>query len=164
MQPLYLKGKWRLSAHGRTLVLPKKAGEKASHVWLKGFLWFLYVPRYPHLVVEKSIGHRFKPDAVAFAEEYHDYPAQLPIFWAEAGQVTVAKLTTLFRQFPACHFAVAKWGNLGAWPELLEQAVQPGRRRAPVELLHFPDNALERFIDEQGQIALTLEQVLALRL
>jgi hypothetical protein len=164
MHPLHLEGKWRIQAHGRSLVLPKRAGEKASHVWLKGFLWYLYVPQFPGAQVEKAIGHRFKPDVVAFAEDYHSYPAQLPVFWAEAGQVTLQKLVSLFRQFPATHFAIAKWGNLGPWKELLQRSVIPARRRAPIDLLYFPDDSLERFVPGGGDIQLTLQDVLALRL
>ncbi|MBT9582629.1 hypothetical protein IV102_04730 [bacterium] len=164
MHPLHLEGKWRLQAHGRSLVLPKQAGEKASHVWLKGFLWYLYLPQFPLAQVEKPIGHRFKPDVVAFAETCHRYPAQLPVFWAEAGQVTLQKLETLFRQFPATHFAIAKWGNLGPWSELLRKSVVLSRRRAPVDLLFFPEDSLERFVTGSGEIQLELEQVLVLRL
>ncbi|MCW5868011.1 MAG: hypothetical protein KIS61_12185 [Candidatus Eremiobacteraeota bacterium] len=164
MHPLHLEGKWRIQAHGRSLVLPKRAHEKASHVWLKGFLWFLYLPLYPHALVEKEIGHRFKPDVVAFAESWHDYPAQLPLFWAEAGQVARQKLETLFRQFPATHFAVAKWGNAGPWADLLRKITRLERRRAPVDLLHFPADSLERFVSASGEITLTLDQVLVQRL
>ncbi len=164
MHPLHLEGKWRIQAHGRSLVLPKQAGEKASHVWLKGFLWYLYLPLFPLAQVEKPIGHRFKPDVVAFAETYSSYPAQMPIFWAEAGQVALQKLETLFRQFPATHFAIAKWGNLGPWSGLLRKSVVPARRRAPVDLLFFPEDSLERFVSGAGEIQLGLEQVLTLRL
>ena len=164
MHPLHLEGKWRIQAQGRSLVLPKQAGEKASHVWMKGFLWYLYGKEFPLAQVEKPIGHRFKPDVVAFAEEHHRYPAQSPVFWAEAGQVTLQKLEMLFRQFPATHFAVAKWGNAGPWKGLLEKAVVPKKRRAPVDLLFFPEDSLERFVPGGGEIELSLEQVLILRL
>ncbi len=162
MHPLHLEGKWRIQRDGRSLVLPKNAGEKASHVWLKGFLWYLYVDQFPGATVEKPIGHRFKPDVVAFAESHHRYPAQAPTFWAEAGKVSRDKLETLFRQFPDTHFAVAKWGTLGPWAEILAKLIR--RRRAPVDLLHFPEDALERFVGGNGQIQLSLEQVLVLRL
>ncbi len=164
MHPLHLEGKWRIQAYGRSVVLPKRAHEKASHVWLKGFLWYLYLPDYPEAQVEKEIGHRFKPDVVAFAESWHHYPAQPPLFWAEAGQVAQQKLETLFRQFPATHFAVAKWGNAGPWAELLRKITRPEKRRAPVDLLHFPEDSLERFVSTSGEITLTLDQVLVQRL
>jgi len=164
MHPLHLEGKWRLQAHGRSLVLPKNAGEKASHVWLKGFLWYLYLPEFPGIQVEKPIGHRYKPDLVAFAHDSASYPLDKPVFWAEAGQVTLQKLQSLFHQFPATHFAVAKWGNLGHWKELLPRQLVLSRRQAPVDLLHFPEDSLERFVSPQGEIRLTLDEVMALRL
>lgn len=164
MHPLHLEGKWRIQAHGRSLVLPKRANEKASHVWLKGFIWYLYLPAYPHALVEREIGHRYKPDVVAFSDSWHEYPTQQPIFWAEAGQVAQQKLETLFRQFPDTHFAVAKWGNCGPWADLLRKISRPARRRAPIDLLHFPEDSLERFVSTAGEITLTLDQVLVQRL
>lgn len=162
MHPLHLEGKWRIQAHGRSLVLPKRAGEKASHCWMKGFLWYLYLPNYPHLQVEKPIGHRFKPDVVGFDQAELTYPQHAPRFWGEAGQVMVKKLETLFRQFPETHFAVAKWGQVGHWPQLLDQAITR-KRRAPIDLLLFPESALEEFVDDQGAIHLELPQVLVRR-
>lgn len=144
-------------------MLPKRPQEKASHVWLKGFLWYLYLPRFPHVTVEKAIGHRYKPDVVAFADDWHAYPQHHPIFWGECGQVAIDKLETLFRQFPACHFAVAKWGNLGPWDTLLSGVQVAGKRRAPVDLLHFPEDSLERFVDTGGAINLELSEVLVRR-
>ena len=164
MHPLHLEGKWRIQAEGRSVVLPKRANEKASHVWLKGFLWYLYLPDYPHALVEKEIGHRYKPDVVAFAEDWHEYPSHSPLFWAEAGQVAQQKLETLFRQFPATHFAVAKWGNPGPWADLLRKITRLEKRRAPVDLLFFPEDSLERFVSTSGEVSLTLEQVLVQRL
>ena len=164
MHALHLEGKWRLRSGAHTQVLVKRSGEKATHVWLKGFLWYLYQPTFPLAQVEKPIGHRFKPDVVAFAESWDSYPAQSPVFWAEAGQVTQQKLASLFRQFPDCHFAVAKWGNHGPWLDLLRKVVTPLKRRAPVDLLLFPEDSLERFVDSSGEITLTLDQVLVLRL
>lgn len=165
MHPLHLEGKWRLQAHGRSLVLPKRSGEKASHVWLKGFLWFLYLPQYPHLVVEKPIGHRYKPDVVGFAQGLDTYPAQQPVFWGEAGQVTLQKLETLFRQFPETHFAVAKWGNAGPWRQTLDKAflAVAEKRRAPIDLLYFPADSLEKFVTHDYDIQLELAQVLVKR-
>lgn len=163
MHPLHLEGKWRIQAHGRSLVLPKRSGEKASHVWLKGFLWFLYVPEYSAALVEKPIGHRFKPDVVAFAQEGLEYPQHHPVFWAEAGQVSQQKLEMLFRQFPDCHFAVAKWGQGGPWAQLLGQILQGRRRRAPVDLLVFPEDSLERYVHPEGGIDLRLSDVLVSR-
>jgi hypothetical protein len=159
MHPLELEGKWSLRAHGQHLVLPKRHGEKASHCWLKGFLWYLYVLEFPHLVVEKDIGHRYKPDLVAFPEDWHSYPQEQPVFWAECGQVHREKLERLFRQFPQTHFVVAKWGACPEWVGILQKLVRPQKRRAPVELLCFPENSLEVFLDQEGGFQVTREQV-----
>ena len=87
---LELKGKWTLQAHGQRLVVFKKSGEKTSHVLMKAFLWAIYLPEFPELVVELSIGHRYKPDLVAVRDGR-------PVFWGECGQVSSAKLRQLFR-------------------------------------------------------------------
>ena len=159
MHPLELEGKWTLRAHGQHLVLPKNSGEKASHCWLKGFLWYLYLPDYPHLVVEKAIGHRYKPDLVAFPDSKQEFPQHQPCFWAECGQVHRDKLEKLFRQFPQTHFVIAKWGHCPDWISILGKLIRPQKRRAPIELLSFPEDSLQRFLGEQGEFQLIREQV-----
>lgn len=154
MESLSLRGKWRLSAHGQSLVLTKRAGEKPSHVWLKGLLWALYLPAYPQLTVEVAIGHRYKPDLVAFSPAESMSSQTQPIFWGEAGQVTLEKLERLFRQFPRTHFAVAKWGSLGQWPRHLDQALASRRHQGQVDLLRFEGESPEAYLQDGKLVAL----------
>ena len=163
MDSLLLQGKWRLRAHGRSLVLAKRAGEKPSHVWLKGLLWALYLPHYPNILVEVALGHRYKPDLVSFAQDYQRCPQARPVFWAEAGQVTLDKLASLVRQFPDTHFAVAKWGPLGNWENHLEQLLQSSRLRNRFDLLNFQGESPLQYLDPKGSIAVSLDQVLVKR-
>lgn len=58
---LMLRRKWTLRAHGEQVVFVKKRNERAEHVLMKSFLWALYLPDYPDLTVEISIGDRYKP-------------------------------------------------------------------------------------------------------
>ena len=146
-----LAGKLRLTAHGQTLVLRKRSGEKSSHVIMKGLLWALYVPLFPSLKVEVSIGTRYKPDLVAVDERSR------PLFWAEAGAVGKAKVETLCHRYRRSHLVFAKWGAVHSGrAAMFEEIVLGTRREAPVELLFFPEDSLERWVDERG--AVTLER------
>lgn len=146
-QDLHLAGKWSFSSRGKKLVVYKKSGEKPSHVWLKALVWALYLADYPDLTVEVGIGHRYKPDLISMAADGK------PLFWGECGQVTPGKLEKLFRQFPETHFVVAKWGRAQGWDRILQDVLPDKPRKAPVELICFPEDSGERYISERGEIA-----------
>lgn len=151
---LFLRRKWTFRAHGRQVVFIKRSNERERHVLMKAFLWALYLPLYPDLSVEVRIGDRYKPDVVAL-----DHDGR-PLFWAEAGQVGVAKIRSLVRRYRDTHFAIAKWDTrLEPYVRLVSNALEGLRRSAPLDLLCFPPDSAERFIDERGQIQLTYDEV-----
>ena len=142
-----LRRKWTLRAGDQQVVFVKKSNEHAHHVLMKAFLWALYLPTYPQLVVEISIGDRYKPDVVALGAQ------QQPLFWGEAGQVSERKLHALFKRYPHTHFAIAKWHtSLRPHADIIRSALHNLKRSAAVDLLSFPVNSAERFIDQQDQI------------
>ena len=146
---LLLRRKWTLRAHGRQVVFVKRQNESREHVVMKALLWALYLPEYPDLSVETSIGDRFKPDLVQLA------PDGTPQFWGESGQVSVRKLDSLLRRFPTTHFALAKWTqNLTPHAEFVADAVAARRRHAPLDLIAFPPESAERFFGEDGEVAI----------
>lgn len=143
---LMLRRKYTLRAHGKQVVFVKKSNEHASHVLMKAFLWALYLPQYPNLV-EFSIGDRYKPDVVALGPEGD------PLFWGEAGQIGVDKIRSLARRYRDTHFALAKWNTrLDPVHAIVEEALAGVARRAPFDLLCFPEESAKRFIDEHGEI------------
>jgi hypothetical protein len=118
---------------------------------MKALLWALYLPDYPELTVELSIGARYKPDVVAL-----DLGGQ-PLFWGEAGQVSAKKMHTLLRRYRATHFALAKWNSrLGPVAATVSDALIGLDRTAPVDLISFPADSAVRFFDGQGRIQVTL--------
>lgn len=150
----HLRRKFTFKAHGEQVVLVKRKEERTEHVLMKAFLWALYLPEYPDLTVEVSIGDKYKPDVVsldAFGE---------PRFWGEAGSVGREKIESLARRYPRTHFAIAKWAtDLSPFIEIVEEALKNNRRRAPFDLLRFPSGSGERFIDDKGQLTLTLDDL-----
>lgn len=147
---LLLHRKWTLHAHGKQVVFIKKPNEHTSHVLMKALLWALYLPVYPALKVEISIGDRYKPDVVAL--DAYD-PRADPHFWGEAGQVSSEKIHSLLRRYRRTHFAIAKWAtNLNPLIETVTQARQAFDHRAPIDLINFPVDSAERFIDDRGHI------------
>lgn len=155
---LYLRRKWTFRAHGQQMVVVKNVLEKSSHVFQKAFIWGLYLPLYPSLTVELKLDMRYKPDVVAL-----DQSTNSPLFWGEAGQVGVEKLSRLFRRFPGTHFAVAKWGRAGDWKKILDDLVKPLRRQAPVDFLVFPEDSVEKWVGRGGELELQLGDVLQAR-
>ena len=144
---LTLRRKWAFRAEGRQLVLVKKHYERSAHVLMKAFLWALYLPRYPNLTVEIPISDRYKPDVVAFDAE------GLAIFWGEAGSIGIRKIRSLLRRYRSTHFAMAKWKSpLDPLLEIVTNALKGVKRAAPVDLLSFPGDSADRFIDENGRI------------
>lgn len=150
---LHLRRKWTLRAHGQQVVFLKRSNERSAHVIMKALLWALYLPQYPDLKVEVSIGDRFKPDVVSLPA--YD-PFAEPRFWAEAGQVSVDKITSLARRFRQTHFAMAKWStSLAPFEALVRTALSQTRHAAPFDLLCFPADSADRFIDADGEIHIT---------
>jgi hypothetical protein len=147
---LWLRRKWTLRAHDKQVVFVKKVNERREHVLLKAFLWALYLPAYPDLAVEIRVGDRYKPDVVSL-----DGQGQ-PRFWGEAGRLGVDKLRSLARRYRDTHFAIAKWDTrFEPFVALVAEALEGLRRSAPFDLLNFPADSVERFIDKRGHIHLT---------
>jgi hypothetical protein len=139
---LYLRRKWTLRAHGEQVVLVKKHNERAAHVLMKAFLWALYLPEYPDAKIEIPIGDRYKPDVISLRFDGR------PRFWGEAGHVGRQKVHDLVRRFRDTHFAFSKWDtDLDPFVELVQEAVADLERSAPVDLLAFPADSAERYID-----------------
>ena len=100
---LKLRRKWTMRAHGKQVVFIKKPYESDIHVLTKAFIWALFLPDYPHLVVEIQAGGRYKPDLVQFGENGE------PVFWGEAGQVSLKKMQDLVKRYRNTHLVFAKW-------------------------------------------------------
>lgn len=158
MAERFLRRKLTFQAHGRTLVLVKRAEEKIEHRLMMALLWALYLPRYPQLRVDVPIGARYRPDLVQLA------PDGRPEFWGEAGEVGAEKLRTLCARYRDTHLVFAKWAiNLQPFTAMLEAALRGVRRTQPAELIGFRADAA-RFVGDTGQIAIEFGDVELLRL
>lgn len=147
----HLRRKFTLRAHGEQVVFVKRKQERIEHVWMKAFLWALYLPTYPDLSVEVKIGSKYKPDVVAM-----DPARGRPRFWGEAGHVGADKIEHLVRQYPQTHIAMAKWAtSLAPFIEIVEEAMKDTPRQAPFDLIRFPDDSAERFLDAKGRITIS---------
>lgn len=146
---LFLRRNWTLRAHGEQVVV-KRAYERPEHVLMKAFLWALYLPCYPNLAVEMSAGDRYKPDVVSLRSSGR------PRFWGEAGHAGPDKLCSLVRRHRETHFALAKWDTvLDPFVEMVEEILAEFAGTQPCDLLHFPGDAAERYVDKCGRITLS---------
>lgn len=151
----HLRRKLTLNAHGEQVVLVKQKHERIEHVWMKAFLWALYLPSYPEMSVEVDVGDTYKPDVVQM-----DVRRGRPAFWGEAGAVGPEKIADLLRRHPDTHFAMGKWDlALAPFVETVVDAAADVARHAPFDVLRFPPDAGERFIDATGHVALSFDDV-----
>ena len=121
---------------------------------MKAYLWALYLPQYPDLSVEVGVGDRYKPDVIACAADGR------PVFWGEAGKVSVEKIRSLARRYRHTHFAIAKWqSSLAPITSIVRAAVAGLHRSAPFDVLRFTAESAERFIDQNGYLHLTHDDV-----
>lgn len=158
MDELGLRRKWTLRAHGRQVVFVKKPAESAEHVVMKALIWALYLPQYPDLIVEIPVGDKYKPDVVSLDAQGE------PVFWGEAGDVSTAKIRSLARRHKRTHFALAKWATrLDPLAAIVKDAVNGVNRAAPFDLISFPEDAAERFIDDDGVIRISRDDVVWVR-
>jgi hypothetical protein len=147
----HLRRKLTLRAHGEQTVLVKRKQERMEHVWMKAFLWALYLPKYSELQVEVDIGDKYKPDVVAM-----DRRRGRPQFWGEAGAVGPDKVEYLITRYPDVPLAVGKWDrSLDSILETVEHAVHTTERTAPIDLLRFPPDSAERFVDDKDRITVS---------
>jgi hypothetical protein len=157
--PERIRRKLTLRAGDRSLVLVKGPNESLEHVLTKACVWSLYLGAYPDLKVETRIGDRFKPDLVSLDERGQ------PRFWAEAGAVSPAKITSLARRFRETHFAIAKWTrHLDPHAQVIRRALRGVRRSGPFELLGLDGGRLGEFVDERGQVHVPETEVVRLAL
>lgn len=151
----HLRRKLTLRTGDDQIVFVKHREERIEHVWMKAFLWALYLPSYPNLAVEVSVGDRYKPDVVGM-----DDLRGRPVFWGEAGRVGSDKITDLIQRYPRTHLAIGKWDTaLAPFVETVEDAVHGAKRESPVDLLRFPSDAEQRFVNDRGRVSLQITDV-----
>ena len=155
--------KWKLRAHGQHIIIVKGTHERFVHPLMKALLWGLYLPAYPNMSVEIHIGDKYKPDVIAFAPGAR-LREGTPVFWGEAGQVNRHKIESLARRYPTTHFAIAKWNTrLEPHVEIVRRALSTTKRHAPFDLISFPED-IAKFIDDDGNIHITPNDITWLRL
>jgi len=158
MSQVLTRRRWMLKAQGRHIVIVRGTQEKFEHPLMKALIWALYLPQYPHATIEAWIGDRYKPDVVAFPEEIRG-PYDKPLFWGEAGLVSVDKIESMARRYPTTHFAIAKWHKPLVWTiDTVTEALKGLKREASFDVISFPDHSAD-FIDDDGQITIGFDDV-----
>jgi hypothetical protein len=137
-----------LKSHGQQVSLRKTPGESINHVVLKGLLWALMLPLYRDAVhVERDIGLRYRPDVIALEGDS-------VLWWGECGSVKPGKLSELATAFPQAQFSVCKFGrsDLRGFATSLISSL-PKRSLPNFEVINFPADSVERFINDYGEVS-----------
>jgi len=146
-------------AGGQRTVIAFGPRESPEHVIGKILLWGLYAPVYPRLIVEMPLGLRYKPDVVSFD------PFGQPQFWGESGHVAQSKLRDLVKQHRLTHFAWMPFaGQIRDHAALVRKAVNGVRRSAPFDVIAHPPDGLVRFVQPDGTVTITFNDVIWERL
>jgi hypothetical protein len=70
--------------------------------------------------------------------------------------VSPSKIHDLVRRHRETHFALAKWDTpLVPFVDIVREALEKYESSAPFDLLTFPPDSPERFIDERGHIVVS---------
>ncbi len=159
-----LPRKWTVRAGGQRVTLSKGMRESSRHVIMKAMLWGLYLPQYPTLTIEIRIDDKYKPDLVAFDPAPEIYrTVKPPVFWGESGVVSETKLYAILRRYPNTHFAFARWArSLQPFQRMIEAALEEVEQRhvvrtAPIDLIRVPEDAIERFVSQRGDLHVTFD-------
>ncbi len=165
ISPVLSRRRWKLHAHGQSIVVKYGVRERFVHPLMKAYLWALYLPDYPSASIEIRIGDKYKPDVIAFDGKPAVYEANpKPLFWGEAGRTGKDKIHSIVRRFPDTHFVMSKWDTgLKSYVDLVSEALDSVKRTAPFDLISFPESSKE-CVDEDGNITITFEDVKRVRL
>jgi len=146
---------WKLTAHGQTQHFVVGRHERTVHTLMKALLWGLYLPDYPDLKVEIRIDDRYKPDVISM-----DTRQGKPRFWGESGRVGADKITALTKRYRYTHFALAKWEkHMGNIVRTVDECLTGIKRDAPFDVIIFREDDIERFLSDDGELTLSLDQV-----
>jgi len=149
-------------AAGLQLPFLKARGESKEHLLMKALMWSLMLETETNVECELDIGHRYKPDVVALSANGQ------PRWWGECGSVSAEKLSVLRKAFPSTRITVCKWGHsdLSGYAGQLRQALPAvhvdadgAPVGAPIDLVSFPVDSVERFVADDGALSVTWECV-----
>ena len=90
---------------------------------------------------------------------------QTPAWWGECGSVSTEKMRRLTAALPDTRFSIAKWGrsDLRGYAASLRRELELPRR-APIDVISFPDDSASRFLDEAGNIDVTIDELIKMDL
>ena len=131
---------------GRRVRLWQRRGETYEHVLLKALGFAMYVPEYPSLEIELSVGLRYKPDLVALNEGAATRAGARFLFWGECGLVTMRKVAWLLKHGDAERVVLFKL-DCGVRPlvnELREAVPARYREGGRLQLVNFAADVSER--------------------
>lgn len=138
-----IPGKFTVRVGSRKLVLTKGSGESERHVLLKALLFARYSGEYPGLLVERSVGMRYKPDVVEIGT------TQSIRFWGECGVTSRQKVQWLVRHVREGHLVFARQaGASDTFVDVVADAVHRQPRHGLIEVLTFGDDAWDQIADD----------------
>ena len=156
---MMLPKKWTLRARGKQVVFVKHRNEAPEQVVMRALLWALYLPLYPDLGVELTVEQRYRPDVVSLNLQGR------PSFWGHAGDMSIRQIRDMAKRYRDAHLALACWAeDLDRFEGRVRKALRKVKRDAPVDVISFPEDSLERFVSPEGTLFVSRDDVAWVRL
>ena len=138
----------------KKIIFNKAEFEPEIQVFAKALVFALFHKKYRSLRVEAKVDERFQPDLSA-----SDYDGTM-LFWAECGNVSLAKVEKLFKKFRRAHFVFVKERfEIPTFEKNLLRRVKDMRTLPLVDIVVYPEKFAEWWVSEEGDVFIPPEEV-----
>ena len=139
----------------KKVVFNKLAHESEFHPYAKALVFALYHKDYPTIRVEAKLDDRFQPDLNAF-----DLDGVTMLFWAEVGNVSIAKIEKLFKKYRRAHFVfVREEKDIPAFQKNLDRMAKDMSSLPHVDIVVYPEHFHEWNVSDEGDVFIPKEDV-----
>ena len=158
MSSLEQNRKYTFRFGNKKIIFNKAAFEPEIQVFAKALVYALYHKKYRSIRVEAKVDERFSPDLSASG-----YDGTM-LFWAECGNVSLAKVEKLFKKFRQAHFVFVKEKyEIPTFEKNLLRRVKDMRSLPLVDIVVYPEHFADWWVSEEGDVFVPPEEVEIIR-
>lgn len=138
----------------KKIIFNKASHEPEIQVFAKALVYALYHKKYRSLKVEAKVDERFQPDLSAT-----DYDGKM-LFWAECGNVSLAKVEKLFKKYRHAHYVFVKERyEIPTFEKNLTRYLKDLRTLPLVDIVVYPEKFAEWWVSAEGDVFIPPEEV-----
>jgi hypothetical protein len=142
----------------KKIIFNKAEFEPEIQVFAKALVYAIYHKQYPTIKVEAKVDERFSPDLSAT-----DYDGKM-LFWAECGNVSLAKVEKLFKKFRQAQYVFVKERyEIPTFEKNLARYLKDMRTLPSVDIVVYPEKFAEWWVSEEGDVFIPPEEIEIIR-